>query len=371
MKLAIIGASYLQLPVYLKAHELGFETIGFAWLKDAVAKDYCYKFYPISILEKELILEVCQREKINGILSIASDSAVPTVNYVASKLGLTGNSNDSGLYSTNKYFMRERIKAAGLNCPRFILIERYSDIEAKKSLINYPAIVKPVDRSGSIGVTKVLNLSELIIALSYALKASFVHKAIVEDFIDGYEVSAELLSFNGVHYGLTITDKATSGTPHFIELAHHQPSIIPQNLQSEIFEIAKKGLDALEIKNGASHPEFIISSGKIFITEIGSRMGGDFIGSDLVYLSSGYDFLKGVIQVAVGEFEIPQIKYKKYSGVYFYSELTRNVRELIKSDEVQPFKVRAEICSEKLIPLKQSSDRAGYFIYQDEKKLTF
>jgi biotin carboxylase len=369
MKVAIIGASYLQLPIYLKARELDFQTIGFAWLEGAVAKKYCDKFYPISIIEKDLILDACRKEIIDGILSIASDVAVTTVNFVASKMGLIGNSIESALYSTNKFLMRERLKAAGMNCPKYFLIEKHSDINKIGKLINYPAIAKPVDRSGSQGVTKVLNATEFNKAARIALEASFSHQAIVEEFIDGTEVSVEIISYKGVHYFLTITDKETSGSPHFVEIAHHQPSKLSDKIQKKIFETAKKGLDALGIRNGASHPEFIISSKGIFVTEIGARMGGDFIGSDLVFLSTGYDFLKGVLKLAVGQFEPPLKTYNKYSGVYFYSELTPNVREHINARESKPYIIKSEINSEKLVPLRKSADRAGYFIYQSSKKI--
>lgn len=368
-KIAIIGASYLQLPLYKKAIEMGISTIGFSWPEGAVAKDYCDQFYPISILEKELILEICQKEQINGILTIASDVAVTTVNYIATKLGLTGNSIESAQYSTNKYLMRERLSVGGLKCPQYMLIKPETDVEAIAGSMKYPIIIKPVDRSGSKGVTKVLNSADLKKAAMEALNASLCQQAILEEFIEGVEVSVEMISYKGNHFRLTITDKETTGAPHFVELAHHQPSLLPPNIQNEIYESVHKGLDALEIKNGASHPEFIISPQGIFVTEIGARMGGDFIGSDLVYLSTGYDFLKGVILVAIGEFEIPQKKYQKYSGVYFYSLSTPKVGELIHQKNNYSYIVRSEKTTEELIPLKQSADRAGYFIYQNDKKV--
>jgi biotin carboxylase len=347
---------------------MDLKTIGFAWNKGAIAKDYCDTFYPISIVEKDLILEVCKKERIDGILSIASDVAVTTVNYVTSKMGLTGNSIESASYSTNKFLMREKLKAAGLSCPKYFLIKEKSEIMSLREKINYPAIVKPVDRSGSKGVTKVMNASELEQAASIALETSLSNQAILEEFIEGVEVSVEIISYKGIHYNLAITDKETSGPPHFVELAHHQPSLLPQNIRKEIIEVSKKGLDALDIKNGASHPEFIISSGGIFVTEIGARMGGDFIGSDLVYLSTGYDFLRGVIMLAIGQFEIPKTRYKKHAGVYFYSALTKQVGEFIRKGD-QTLIVRSKINTEELIPLKQSSDRAGFFIYQGDEKL--
>lgn len=369
MKLAIIGASYLQLPAYIKAREMGFETIGFAWKDGAVAKDYCDYFYPISIVEKELILEVCKKEKIDGILSIASDVAVTTVNYVASKLGLFSNSIESALCCTNKYLMREKLQAAGLNCPRYRLIANQSNVMDIANDINFPTIVKPVDRSGSMGIKKVHDVKEFVDATAIALKASLSGQAIVEDFVEGVEVSVESISFNGEHHILTITDKVTSGEPHFVELEHHQPSLLPQAIQNQININTRKALSALDIKYGASHSEFLISKKKIYITEVGARLGGDFIGSDLVLLSTGYDLLRGTIEVAMGKFSPPVKTIQKSSGVYFYSEQTKNVGEIIKENKYPLETIKAEIQNERLMPLTQSADRSGYLIYQSNSRL--
>lgn len=90
-KIAIIGANYLQLPLVLKAKEMGLETICFAWMDGAVARTVADKFYPISVAEKEKILEVCRTERIDAVATIASDVAVPVVAHLASNLNLIGN----------------------------------------------------------------------------------------------------------------------------------------------------------------------------------------------------------------------------------------------------------------------------------------
>mgnify|MGYP003347788352 CR=1 FL=1 len=104
--LAIIGASYLQLPLVEKAKEMGLYTLCFAWEEGAVCKELVDEFYPISIVEKEQILEVCQQKHIDGICTIASDVAAPTVAYVAEKMRLVGNSYACALKANNKYLMR-------------------------------------------------------------------------------------------------------------------------------------------------------------------------------------------------------------------------------------------------------------------------
>ena len=114
--LAIIGASYLQKPLVLKAREMGFETHVFAWEDGAICKEVADHFYPISITEVDEICDICQRIQPKGIVSIGSDLATVAVNRVAEKLGLIGNSLACTEVTTNKYLMRERLKTGGIPC---------------------------------------------------------------------------------------------------------------------------------------------------------------------------------------------------------------------------------------------------------------
>ncbi len=334
----------MQRPVVVRAKEMGLRTICFAWAEGAVCKELCDVFYPISITEKEEILRICREEQIDGICTIASDVAAPTVAYVAEQMGLVGNSYEAAIKAHDKHVMREALVNAGVDCPAFRVVngledERMSGLVGERIRgLELPLIVKPTDRSGSLAVTKVTRWEELKPAVGKALEVSLAHEALVEEYIEGREISVEMISCRGVHYALQITDKVTTGAPHFVELAHHQPSDLPAEMQKRIFEITRRALDALGLTNGASHSEYrITKEGRIVVMEIGGRMGGDFIGSDLVKLSTGYDFVEGVIRVALGEEIKPEPKQIGRSSVVF--EAPENVS-----------------CS---------AERTGYVIYQD------
>lgn len=370
-KLAIIGASYLQLPLVQKAREMGVYTICFAWVEGAVCKDYADEFYPVSITEKERICEICRDKGIDGVATIATDVAVPTVSHVASDLGLIGNSEVSAHLSTNKYAMRRAFAVAGVSSPKFALVKSQSDAFAALGEMSFPVIVKPCDRSGSMGVTKIEDIGGLQVAVDAALACSFCHEAVIEEFIeDAREISIEGISYGGEYYVLAVTDKVTTGAPHYVELGHHQPSDLPQPLIDEAIRQVKSGIKALGVEFGASHSELMITPDEqVSMTEIGARMGGDFIGSDLVSLSTGYDFLRGVIDVALGNFTPPAFGEQKCSGVWFYSPDTPQVREIILNCEKHPEIVRCELHEDELKPLTRSADRAGYFIYQSKERV--
>lgn len=362
-KLAIIGASYLQLPLVKKAKEMGIESICFAWEDGAVCKDLCDKFYPISTVDKEAILKICQEENIDGITTIASDVATLTVNYVAEKMGLVANPDKYSQTATNKYKMRQCFMDNDVPSPKYTLADDTNHYQITG--FKFPLIVKPTDRSGSRGVEKVLDPIQLEHAISRAQNESFEHKAIIEEFVTGREISVESISYEGKHYILQITDKVTTGAPFFVELEHHQPSSLPDDIKSQVKQIVLHSLDALHIQYGASHSELMImEDGDIKVIEIGARMGGDFIGSDLVRLSTGYDFLKGVIEVALGDFSEPVVTDNKYSGVFFLSEETKQLKPIIENWKNYAGIVEAKVTDENLRKIECSGDRSGYLIYQ-------
>lgn len=370
IKLAIIGASYLQVPLIRKARKMGIETHVFALEEGASGKDLCDRFYPISIIEKEQILAACEAIKIRGITSISSDLAMPTVNYIANKMNLIGNSLECTFVTTNKYAMRQRLSEHNLPCPRYKKINSFDQWTTDD--FAFPLIIKPTDRSGSRGVAKIKTGEKIEDALQRALSESLVNEAIIEEFIEGKEISVEMVSWKGTHHFITCTDKVHTGEPYFVEIEQHVPANISTDLQSRIVALVKEALTVLGVEYGASHSEILIAdNGEIFIVEIGARMGGDNIGSDLVKLFTGYDFVKGVIEIALGAFTLPQIMQLKQAGIFYLTPKAGRVTAIQNnSADFQEI-----VCSDILVkvddiiefPVTNSSQRSGYFIYASDK----
>ena len=366
-KLAIIGASYLQNPLILEAKKMGLETHVFAWAAGDIGETTADFFYPISITEKEKILEKCQEIGIDGICSIASDLAMVAVNYVAENMGLSGNTMSCTLKSTNKFAMRDALIGSGVPCPRYVLADDTIDLNSLD--LEFPIIVKPTDRSGSRAVTKLSSKSGLMAAITAARDVSFEKKAIIEEFIEGKEYSVECISFNGEHRLLAVTEKFTTGSPNFIETGHFEPAPLSEETYEEVRRVVFKALDALEIRNGASHSEIMIDGSSIKIVEIGGRMGGDCIGSSLVRLTTGVDFVRAVIDVALGQEPSLEVGDKHAAaGIRFIfdqkdadycKEICDKYPELVVEKEVE------EITDRKVV---DSSSRFGYFIVAGEDK---
>lgn len=361
-KLAIIGASCFQESLISKAKDMGLETHVFAWAANDVGEKIADYFYPISITDKTLILEKCREIGIDGICTIASDLATITVSYVAEHMGLAGNCIETSFVSTNKHEMRKCLKKNNDPCPESRMITFANELNIND--LKYPLIIKPVDRSGSRGIYKVQKVEELNKAIEKAKEQSFQKKILVEEYVEGKEYSVEYISFKGKHVFLAMTEKYTSGAPHFIETGHIEPSEIDENQIKQVKKVVEHALNSLGITIGASHTELKIDDeGSIKIIEIGARMGGDFIGSHLVPLSTGYDFVEFVIKCALGE--QPIFRYQKTTKVaavkFAFNDTDCNYIEEF-TDKYAEKTIKYEITRKGRETVTDSSSRWGYCI---------
>lgn len=362
--IVIIGANEFQNPLILKAKALGYTTHVFAWQSGDIGERTADYFYPVSIVEKERILEICRKIRPAGVASIGSDLASITVNYVAEQLGLICNGMDSALVSTNKHLMRLAFEQAGLPSCKSRLVS--SAEEAMSLTLNFPFIVKPTDRSGSRGIFKVTEPSQLGRAVELARAHSFEKKALVEEFAEGREYSIEYLSWQGEHHFLACTEKFTTGAPLFVETGHLQPPLhMDDKTLAEIKALVPRVLDCLGVRFGASHTELKVDGkGGIKLIECGARMGGDCIGSDLVYISQGVDYVKTVADVACGI--APSLEAEHAPGIAFIRFIFSQ-RDLDDLDYIREHHPQALYHVSDILPFDgreicDSSTRYGFYI---------
>lgn len=363
MKLAIIGASSGQLPLCLKAHELGIETHSFAWDKGAVCKTSVDYFYPISILEKDKIVEKCHELGINGVVSNASEITAEVSAYVAEKLGLNGTPYKVLEQLHDKYFVRHLSKRVkGLSQPQFY---EYED----KDLGLYPCVVKPCKGSAKTGVSFAKNMADFQAAIEYA-KESSDGKILVEEYIDGKELSVESISYKGKHYIIQITDKDSSAAPHFVELGHHQPAQLPSVIRLKIENLIPSLLSVIGYTDGASHIEMKYRESKLYLIEVNLRGGGDDISNKLVQMSSGIDYLRCMIEVALGVFKVPvKIAEPAYAGIYYLCKQTESLLPFFERAKKENWYVEGNIINRKLSESHSNYERDGYLIYKSNHKI--
>ena len=227
-KMMILGASILQLPAIEKASEMGLEVIAVDMNPEAVGfrvpgviKEV------ISTIDTPAILDAAKRHKINGIMTLASDMPMQSVAVVSHEMGLVGISEDTALKATNKAFMRDALREADVPVPLYFRVKgknAFKEAVEKVRVAGYKCIVKPADNSGSRGVDLLKEDADLHTAYDYTIHYSRGGEIVVEEFMEGPEVSVETLAVDGDVHVIQITDKLTTGAPYFVEMGHSQPS---------------------------------------------------------------------------------------------------------------------------------------------------
>jgi biotin carboxylase len=309
-RVLVVGAGFLQSFVIRKAREMGLTVIAVDRDPKAPGFERAHKEIVVDIKDQEACLRVARSEEIDAVLSVCTDFAVKTVAFVAESLGLPGLSMQAARTCTNKALMREALARANVGCINFGKASSMEEATLVVSSIGFPCIVKPVDSVGSRGVTKVDDVSVLARGFEEAAQASSSGDVIVEEFVDGPEISVEAVTWEGKTRIAAVTDKITSGPPHFVELGHTQPSVFSN--ERVVSETVQACVRALGVDWSATHTELRLAENGPRVMEVGARLGGDRITSDLVPLSMGIDLMEAVILISFGH--APEIAPKCAKG---------------------------------------------------------
>lgn len=366
-KLAILGTNEYQNPLILRAKELGYETHVFGWPVGEIGEETADVYHPIDIFDREKLWEACKEIQPCGVAAIASEVCMPSMDYLLRKMNIPCNSEETEILTTNKYAMRCALRDAGLDNPNFCIIDGCCSPENINTIkqFRFPLIAKPTDSSSSRGIQKIETYENLETAVDYAMSFSETKKILIEEFISGQEYSGESIAYNGNFKLLAVTQKSTTGAPHFVETEHIQPANLSAEMIRKIEETLFRAFATLKIEYGAIHPEFrITEDGKIVFMEIATRMGGDCIGSDLVPLSSGYDFMGMVIDIGCGK--PPCFDKIRKPGLakikYIMNDTDLQEFQKIKRDIPGIIWRQSEIKKPTNKEIQKSADRAGYYI---------
>lgn len=303
-RIMMLGANYFQVTAIKAAKELGYYVITVDYLPDNPGHKFADEYHNVSTTDREAVLKLARELHIDGIVSYASDVSAPTAAYVAEKLGLPTNPLHSVEILTHKDLMRKFMEENGFSIPKGASYEDYqSGFEFFKS-IKKPAMVKPVDASGSKGVSKICEDLEFEAAWEEAKRYSRCGKIIVEEFIqrEGYQIDGDIFLLNGkiVFDGLMDQhiEKLCNG---LVPIGLSYPPTLNTKIHEKALDEVQRLLSALNMKIGAFNIEFIADkTGETYVLEIGPRNGGNLITDALKY-ATGVDLAKATVQAAVGE----------------------------------------------------------------------
>lgn len=377
-KMMILGASALQVPAIKKAKELGYQIILVDYDENAVGFALADVKLVVSTLDQEEVYRQALIYQPDVVITSTSDGPVRTAAYVNEKLGKRPDlSYENALCATIKSRMRDRLKKCGVPIPEYYAATDYAAFSEAVDKLHGDCIVKPADNAGSRGVVLLdagdadgmisgddcergkrdtaysgmqdgpqscrgilveianSNLPERQEArlkaywerynelknrtYRYSLGNARNGTVMVEEYMHGAEVSVEIMVIGGEPHILTITDKYITQPPYFVELAHCEPSGLDAGTQEQIRKVAAQAVRAIGIENAPAHVEIKVTQEGPKIVELAARLGGDFITSRLVPLSTGIDMVGASVLLATGETPDLTPKWNRGAAIHFIS----------------------------------------------------
>lgn len=356
-KLLLLGGSAQQIVAIQTAKRLGYETVLCDYLPDNPGQYHADKFFLVSTTDKEAVLEVAQKEHIDGVLAYASDPAAPTAAYVAERLGLPTNPYEAVETLCNKDKFREFLRENAFHAPRSM---GYSDVNVDTALFDLPVIVKPVDSSGSKGATVLYSWEHLEEAAEFAFSYSRSHRIIVEEYIEKkhpYLIGGDIFVLDGkiVLYGLLNCHRDSRVNP-LVPVGKSYPPALEKADEDAVKGTLQRMVDKLGLRFGSVNVELIVDrNNKVWPIDIGPRAGGNMI-PDLLSMIFGVDLVEMAVLAAMGETVSPKVN----NGIPYYA--THNIHTdkngtyegIVFSEEIEKYIVRKCL-------YKRQGDKVEYF----------
>ncbi len=371
-KLLVLAAGLLQIPIIKKAREMGYYVIAADDDPNAPGMALADKaIVPGGLMNEEKMVAIAKEENVDGVIHPCSEVAMNVMGRINDELGLCGISKEIAIRATNKHLMREAFEKYGAPSPKSILTKDEEDAwNTFCKEFDTNAILKPSRNSGSRGIAKVekgISKEEFVKLYRRAFDESRDHQVLIEQFIEGPEFSVEVIVWQGEPHILAVTDKKTTEAPYFVELGHNQPSLFPEDIQKKLKEGAIAGCKALGLTNCAAHCELKVQNGDAYLMEIGARMGGDFISTELTHLSSGIDMVAATIDTVLGvEPNLNPIEEKHGVAIRYFTPKPGKVVSIENTEVLnRPDVYDAEIYmkpGDEVREVKSSLDRSGHVI---------
>ncbi len=372
-KAAILGGGFDQIKLVQDFNNRGFETILFDYYENPPAKSISSKHHQVSTYDKDAVLDICKIEEISVIATISTDQPLLTAAYVSEKMDLYHPlTYAQALQLTNKEYMKNVLVNNGIPTPRHVVISSADDFLGIETL-SLPIVVKPVDSSGSRGVAFVYSHKELKDSCELAFEQSRAGKVIIEEMVEGIQVSVDALVVDGKVEVVLISDNSVFEEKPGLFRKSTYPTAVGEKAIKQIESTVKASAGAFELKNCPLFVQFIVTqSDEVYVMELSARVAG---GSKpyLVPLLTGVDIVNVYVSQLIGE--RPVFLKRVYPGFfscnYIWSDSpgtinnNEGMEELLKSNIVEQFGFFKRP-GDRVAGRENGSDRIGFFYILDQ-----
>ena len=371
-----VGAGRHQRGAIARAKETGLRVAAVDRNPDAPGLAAADIAKVVDFADVEAVLRATKRLRLDGVLTVSADRAVPVVAAVAEARGLPGIGTQTAHLMTHKVAMRRRLAEAGVPQPRFAAVRNLAETRRAADAVGFPAVLKPADSGGQRGVFRVESPDDVDVHLHEALAASPTGEAILEEFVDGIELNGIVIARNGETIPLTLSDRLRPlGLGFGVGWVHVYPPTIPPEQLDQAQRVAAHAVHALGLGTGIAFPQLIAAlDGRVDVVECAARIPGGQM-ADLVRVAVGVDLVDVQLRMALGD-ELPdELVTPRFSQPLAIRFLTAEpgplptgrVTRIGSLDKVRAFPgvVQAEVYlqqGEVIRPVRVDGDRRGYVL---------
>lgn len=366
-KILFLGAGDAQIQGILTAKSMGLEVIAMDGNFDAVGLKYADVAIPENFIDYKSVIKVAKKYEVDGIITICTEVGVVPAAKAATELGLVSIGEDVAEACTNKVIMRQKLRDGEVSVPFFLGADSLDKAKQFAQKIGFPLIIKPSIGSGSRGVRTIESLFELEDAFKFSLSFSRDNHVIIEEFMEGEEVSVECITYDGETIVLGVSDKIRTELPFRTDIKVIYPTNFDELTKQKIELEVIKAIDAVGLKYGPTHTELLVTDNDVKIVEIAARGGGFKLFDTILPEISGVDMLKESIKIALGE--RPNLKRtKSRAGMLHFFKKTPG--RLISVNGIESAKLIEGVIDlditikpgQSIRPYTCGDDRIGYFI---------
>lgn len=358
----VFGGSILQHSLIENCKQQGLFTVVIDPDPNAIAASVADAFEIVSGFDFNATCRVVEKYKINAVITAATDKPLLMMARIASVYGFNFFSQQTAQISTDKLLMKDFLYRNDITCATGRSICKITDD------LQFPIVLKPRDNSGSRGVVYCENKQQADHFFNEVKMHTQLDTIIAEEFIEGKEYSVESLHFADQSFVIQVTEKITGTLPYFVEMGHIQPAELDDDMKDKILELIRDIARVFLFENCASHCEIKIHKGKITVIEVSPRLGGDFITSMLVPLSTGINMEKELIRIALGQLPVIQSSLSMASGIFYFDQYSfpyqKNKSAVLIREGICGYNYQPDIAKQNG-KIKSSIDRYGYVILQE------
>ena len=303
-KILVLGAGRGNLGLVKTAKQKNVEVIVAGLAGNYPCAELADKNVYADIAKPEEILEAAIEEKVDGVIICCSDTGLKSVGKCNDTLHLSGITEESAIWASNKLMMKEILVSAGVRTARFRCITNYFELNNFIDETRFPVIIKAVDLQGSRGIYIVKEKELLKTAFDSVMKDTKQDFCIVEEYIEGTEFGSQAFVYNGdILFILPHGDEMIQCNT-MVPIGHYMPYEISNELYQDVIEQSSRAIKALKLDNCAVNIDLIERNGKAYIIELTGRVGANCL-PELTSNYYGLNYYEMILNVALGESPLP------------------------------------------------------------------